>query len=137
MRRFAHFLVLAVVCPAAAGAQTPGGSPTAFDIRTIDPETFRAIALRVPEGQTPKIDGHLDEPVWQQAPVQGNFIQREPHFGEPSTQKTEFRVLYDDKTLYFGVWVWDTNPAGIMGSELKRDALLAKGDQIKIAIDTF
>ena len=67
----------------------------------------------------------------------GNFIQREPRFGMPATEPTEFRVLYDDRTLYFGVWVWDSDPDGIIGSEMKRDAGLRKGDQIKIIIDTF
>ena len=128
--------LLAVLCHRVALAQSDGGA-TAFDIRTIDPESFHAIALKVPDGQGPKIDGHLDEEVWSRAPVQGHFIQREPHYGQASTQQTEFRVLYDDKTLYFGVWLWDSNPGGIMGSELKRDAGLNKGDQIKITIDTF
>lgn len=110
---------------------------SAFDIKTIDPHSFRAMALRLSEGQAPKIDGHLTEEAWMLAPVQGNFIQREPSFGEPSTEKTEFRVLYDDDTLYVGVWVWDSFPEGIMASELKRDAGLNKGDQLKINLDTF
>ena len=46
-------------------------------------------------------------------------------------------MLYDDKTLYLGVWVWDRDPAGILASEMKRDAGLNKGDQLKITIDTF
>ena len=35
------------------------------------------------------------------------------------------------------MWVWDSDPSGIMGSEMKRDAGLNKGDQLKITIDTF
>ncbi len=35
------------------------------------------------------------------------------------------------------MWVWDHDPSGILGSEMKRDSGLRKGDQIKIAIDTF
>ena len=91
---------------------------------------------RLPDGQAPNIDGKLDE-AWATAPAQGNFVQREPSYGAPSTEKTEFRVLYDDKTLYIGVWVWDSDPSAIMGSEMKRDAGLNKGDQLKITIDTF
>jgi len=57
---------------------------------------------------------------------------------DPETsEKTEFRVLYDDTTLFLGVWVWDSDAAGIPASEMKRDAGLNKGDQIKITIDTF
>jgi hypothetical protein len=110
---------------------------TAFDIKTIDPETFRAIAVKLADGQQPEIDGRLTDEAWTLAPAQGNFIQREPGYGQPSSEKTEFRVLYDDKTLYLGVWVWDSDPAGILASEMKRDAGLNKGDQLKITIDTF
>ena len=67
----------------------------------------------------------------------GDFIQREPSFGAPSTERTEFKILYDDRKIYFGVWAYDSDPDGIMASELKRDSGLQKGDQIKIIIDTF
>ncbi len=121
----------------AGSADAAAPSPALVDVRTIDPETFRAVVHRVPEGRAPKIDGRLDDAVWADAPVQGRFIQREPVFGAEATEATEFRVLYDDRNLYFGVWVWDRDPAHILGSEMKRDSGLRKGDQIKIAIDTF
>ena len=137
-------LLLAALPAAAQGPATPGPSPDAtaaapaiVDVRTIDPESFHAIVLRVPDGQAPTIDGRLDDAIWTEAPAQGRFIQREPSFGAPASEATEFRVLYDDRNLYFGVWVWDRDPAHILGSELKRDSGLRKGDQIKIAIDTF
>jgi hypothetical protein len=124
--------VICVICgPDVSAAQST------FDIKTIDPETFRVIAFKLADGQQPRIDGRLTDEVWALAPAQGNFIQREPQYGQPSSEKTEFRVLYDDKTLYLGVWVWDSEPAGILASEMKRDAGLNKGDQLKITIDTF
>ena len=133
MRRGIGSIVFGGILLAAshAFAQAP------FDIKLIDPETFRATALRLAEGQQPDIDGRLTEEAWALAPSQGNFIQREPSFGAPATEPTEFRILYDDRMLYIGVWVFDSSPAGIMGSELKRDSGLNKGDQLKITIDTF
>jgi len=127
----------AMLLAAFAPASFAQGASTTFDIKTVDPESFRAIAFKITEAQKPNVDGRLNEEVWSLAPVQGNFIQREPSYGVPATERTEFRILYDDKTLYFGVWVWDSDPAGIMGSEMKRDAGLNKGDQLKITIDTF
>jgi hypothetical protein len=109
----------------------------AFDIRTIEPETFKAIAAKLSSGEAPRIDGRMDDEVWSRAPIQADFVQREPAFGEPATERTEFRILYDDDTLYIGVWAFDSNPSGISASELKRDSNLGKGDQVKIAIDTF
>ncbi|MEO7157555.1 MAG: DUF5916 domain-containing protein [Vicinamibacterales bacterium] len=129
--RAGRVLAILAICATHASAQQP------FDIKTVDPETFRAIAFKITEAQRPDIDGKLTDEAWSLAPVQGNFIQREPSYGAPSSEKTEFRVLYDDKTLYIGVWVWDSDAPGIMGSEMKRDAGLNKGDQLKITIDTF
>jgi Domain of unknown function (DUF5916)/Carbohydrate family 9 binding domain-like len=124
-------VALALSCGTTVFAQS------AFDIKLIDPETFRATAHRLSEGQQPSIDGRLTEEAWALAEPQGNFIQREPSYGSPATEQTEFRILYDDRTLYIGVWVFDSSPAGIMGSEMKRDSGLNKGDQLKITIDTF
>lgn len=124
--------------PVSSGAAVPSSAgPIITDITKIDPETFEAMATRLPAGRAPAIDGRLDDSEWQLAPVQGRFIQREPQFGWESTERTEFRILYDEKTLYFGVWAFDSDPRGIIASELKRDSGLRKGDQIKIAIDTF
>ncbi len=154
MRRFPVSLLLAItvatgVTVAPVRAQVPARARDAaatplstastgrVDVNKIDPETFHAMAYRLADGEAPKIDGRLSEEAWQKAPVQGHFIQREPEFGMPATQQTEFRVLYDERKIYFGVWVWDDNQAGIIASEMKRDSGLQKGDQIKIAIDTF
>jgi hypothetical protein len=108
-----------------------------LDLARVDPQTFHAIAARLPKGQAPKIDGRLDDAVWEMAPVQGQFIQREPTPGAPISERTEFRVLYDDRKIYFALWAFDSSPAGIRASEWKRDSGLAKGDQMRIVIDTF
>jgi hypothetical protein len=129
--RFVCAFAIVVIFAAHASAQAP------FDIKSVDPETFRAIAFKITEAQRPDIDGKLTDAAWALAPVQGNFIQREPRYGVAASEKTEFRVLYDEKTLFIGVWVFDSDPSGIMGSEMKRDAGLNKGDQLKITIDTF
>jgi hypothetical protein len=129
--------------PAESRGQIQGSTPDAassgrpFDIRTIDPETFHAVAFRIPDGLAPRIDGRLDDEVWRLAPVSGNFYQREPDYGQPSTERTEFRILYDDRRIYFGVWLWDSEASRIMASEMKRDSGLNRGDQLKITIDTF
>jgi len=129
--------VLVAVCVGVgtARAQTPG--PLFTDIAEINHEAFEAMAARLPAGRAPKIDGILDDADWQLAPMQGRFVQREPQFGWESTERTEFRILYDDKKLYIGIWAFDSDPQGIIASELKRDAGLRKGDQIKITLDTF
>ena len=148
-RRFARAICAALLAPLLPGlvCQSPAQSAPdttlsdrparIVDVRTIDPDSYRAVAMRVPEGEAPRIDGHLDEAVWQLAPVQGDFVQREPSFGAAASEKTEFRILYDERHIYVGIWAWDSRPSGILASELKRDSGLRKGDQIKINFDTF
>jgi hypothetical protein len=130
--------LLGIAClalPPVAKAQTE--APTPIDVNTIDPETFAAMAHRLSQGEKIAIDGRLDEAAWRTAPAQGHFIQREPDLGLPASQQTEFRILYDDKNLYIGIWAFDTEPDRIIASEMKRDSLLRKSDQIKINLDTF
>ena len=127
---------------AGASADTRGEAPRppagkALDLNKIDPSKFRAIAVRVPKGKAPKIDGLLDDEAWQLAPLAGEFYQREPNPGQPSTERTEFRILYDDRKIYFAIWAYDSDPSGIRATELKRDSGLTKGDRVAIVLDTF
>ncbi|MGE3958970.1 MAG: DUF5916 domain-containing protein [Vicinamibacterales bacterium] len=107
------------------------------DVRTIDPHAYKAAAARLPEGAAPRIDGRLDDEVWQLAPAFGDFIQREPRVGARSTERTEFRVLYDDRRLYVAIWAYEPDAGGIVASEMLRDSALRKGDAVRIVLDTF
>ena len=125
-------IVVAQPAPPAKPAQ-----PAFLDVTRIDPLTFRTIAARLPEGRTLRIDGRLDDEVWALAPAAGDFVQREPRAGAPASERTEFRVLYDDRKIYFGVWAFDSDARGIHATEMRRDSGLNKGDRIAIVIDTF
>ena len=50
----------------------------------------------------PKIDGMVQESVWQQSATVTDFWQREPDTGEPATEKTVVHICYDSDNLYFG-----------------------------------
>lgn len=108
-----------------------------LDVHTIDPHQFTAQAVRLTGGRAPRIDGSLDDEVWQLAPPFGDFIQREPRVGARSTEKTEFRVLYDDRKLYVAIWAYEPDAGGIVASEMLRDSALRKGDAVRIVLDTF
>jgi hypothetical protein len=45
--------------------------------------------------QAPKIDGVLDEAIWQTAPVAENFIVNAPNYGEASAHRTKVYVVYE------------------------------------------
>ena len=44
----------------------------------------------------PRIDGVLDDEIWQVAPVFTGFVQHEPEEGKPATEKTTVQFAYDD-----------------------------------------
>ena len=60
------------------------------------------------------LDGRLDEKVWKNAPANG-FTQNDPKDGDPSTEKTDVWVAYDDKALYVAAFCHDSDPKGIIG----------------------
>jgi hypothetical protein len=69
----------------------------------------------------PRLDGTLDDPLWQTAVPITDFRQREPLEGQPATEKTEVRVLYTRHAVYFGIHCFDSQPARIIATELRRD----------------
>ena len=92
-------------------------------------------ALRLTDGI--KIDGKLDEPVWSQAEAATDFRQQEPNEGSPATEKTEVRLLFDEKNIYIGIHAFDSEPSHINARELVRDAEFPNDDKIAIVLDTY
>src|SRR5262245_57743894 len=84
-----------------------------------------------------KTDGALDEPDWDRAPLARGFIQNDPHEGEPATEDTDVRVLYDANNIYIGVFAHDRDPHAILTSELAKDFNRESGDDFEIVLDTF
>jgi uncharacterized protein DUF5916/cellulose/xylan binding protein with CBM9 domain len=58
-------------------------------------------AVRTPT--PPKIDGHLDDPVWRAAIPSDGFTQHYPDEGAAPSERTVVRVLYDNKNVYVGI----------------------------------
>ncbi len=82
-----------------------------------------------------QIDGKLDDDAWNEVEWGGDFIQREPDFGIPPSQETQFKILYDDKFLYIGVRAFDTEPEKIVKRMSRRDGF--EGDWVEVNIDSY
>ncbi len=67
------------------------------------------------------LDGHLDEDAWKSAPAGTGLTQRDPDEGQPATQLTEVRVLYDEAAIYVGARMFDRDPARIARRLTRRD----------------
>ncbi len=96
---------------------------TIFSMLSINAQTVKkeTKALRVEEA--PLIDGKLDEAVWKNVPIAKDFVMFEPGDGdpEPDDQKTEFKIIYDNTSIYIGAYLYDSNPNKIMRQLSERD----------------
>jgi len=128
-----------------AGAQDrpPPGSTRALQVPrltamglpagvTHDP--LAGLAQR-PVAQPPAIDGRLDDPAWAQASVARDFWisdqQRAP------SEQTEVLILADDRNLYFGFKVYDSQPNAIEAIQTRRDAGFGFDDQVAVELDAY
>src|SRR6516162_940202 len=98
----------------------------------VQPEQF-AVATRTL--RPPKIDGNLSDPVWAQAVPFTDFTQQDPDEGQKPSQKTEVRILYDDRAIYFGIRCFDSDPPTIVANLTRRDRDTFS-DTIWLDIDT-
>jgi hypothetical protein len=83
------------------------------------------------------VDGALDEPAWQRAPAASTFWQVQPDEGQPSSERTEVRILYTADTLYVGVLCHDREPGGIVVADSRRDSSLTETDSFTMILDTY
>ncbi len=92
-------------------------------------------AKRVVSGRI-KIDGILDEEVWQQAQVGEGFYQKEPDEGKPASQATMFQVAYDDHAIYVAMVAYEKDPSEITSYLSRRDSDIPC-DWLAVIIDSY
>ena len=86
-----------------------------------------------------KLDGHLNEAVWNGLDIQDGFLNYIPNNGDLATNKTEVKMFHNGKNLYIGAVYQDTTSRVQIGS-LKRDDIGRTGadsDAFAIIIDTY
>jgi hypothetical protein len=121
-----------VLAPGLYAAKTrqqtqPAPAPAAPVVRTCQ-------AYHVNPG-SPVIDGKLDDEVWQKHDWEDGFIQGKPYEGRDPSEKTSFKVLYDEKALYVAVRALDSEPGKIERRLSRRDQ--REGDTVTVAIDSM
>jgi hypothetical protein len=120
--RRVRLAALAVLCACLAGSA--GSAPRG------DEKVARAARASGPVS----LDGRLDEAAWGAAPVAGGFLQRDPDQGQPATEPTEVRILFDDHALYVGARLADGEPGAIVRQLSRRDGL-AEADTFTFYLD--
>ena len=100
-------------------------------------ETLRIQTVRIASDELPVLDGSLDDPVWEKALPEQNFKQVFPGDGVEPSEKTEVRILYDDRNLYFGIRCFDSEPDKINARQMMRDFSHSGDDYFMILLDGF
>jgi len=113
--------VLALTAFGEAYAQQVNGAVDE-PIWPIDPASFpRPSHAAVRVAGPIVIDGRPDEGAWQSAPPITQFVQNRPDLGFPATERTEVRVVYDDRALYVSCLCYDSRPDQLTVTSLERD----------------
>ena len=146
--------VTATAAAAAGTAGLPAAAPVgaAVDAGLIDGPPAPvppAVMTRDEEGRTTvrairlddgiRLDGVLDEPVYETVPAITDFIQQVPDIGAPATERTEAWVMFDDTNVYVSARIWESAPESQwVANEMRRDtAQLRQNDTFTAFFDTF
>jgi len=90
------------------------------------------------EANTPiEVDGILNEEAWNNAEPATGFVQAEPHEGEPASESTEVRILFDADALYLGVRCFDKSGKPPIINDIRKDFIAGEQDSFEVVIDTF
>ena len=114
----------------------PAPEPPAVMTRDEDGRaTVRAI--RLDEGI--RLDGVLDEAVYETVPAITGFIQQVPDIGAPATERTEAWIMFDDTNVYVAGRLHESVPESQwVANEMRRDtSQLRQNDTFTAFFDTF
>ncbi|MBC8048104.1 MAG: carbohydrate binding family 9 domain-containing protein, partial [Fimbriimonadaceae bacterium] len=84
----------------------------------------------------PKIDGKLDDAVWQTLPIATLDITYLPEYGKIPSKRTEVKVIYDNTAIYFAAMLYDDDPANIKKQLSERDGH-SIADNFTVGLDTY
>src|SRR5688572_228918 len=88
--------------------------------------------------QPPTIDGVLDDELWKQNALPlGDWISYNPLRGDRMSMqlRTEVRIAYDDRNLYFAFHCFDSEPDKIRTNISRRDSVF-NDDWIALSLDS-
>ena len=151
---WSSLIVALAVAPAVAQVQEEASSggveaPLGFVIDGPAPPVEPAVINRDEDGRAtiravrideqPRLDGVLDEPIYETIPAITGFLQQAPDEGAPATERTEAWITFDESNLYVAGRVWDSAPeSDWVANELRRDtAQLRQNDTFAVILDTF
>jgi hypothetical protein len=154
------FCVKAQTVPVVTASPVPSqtvslSSPETASSSPVNPETAPEVAIskvtgespvsryvakdaaaRIPRFESaPVIDGQLNDSIWQNAAVFGDFLQISPGDNVKPTHPTEFMMGYDAKNLYLAFRIIQDRKT-VRATVARRDNI-ANDDYVLVHLDTF
>jgi hypothetical protein len=115
------------------GAAGEAPAPLLVDLERAPRPVARAVRARGPV----VVDGRLDEEAWKDAEPIDGFVQAQPRPGHPASERTTVRILYDERFLYIGALLEDSEPSRLVINTLERDSNTQDTDAFGVALDPF
>jgi hypothetical protein len=101
------------------------------------PNTGKQLDITIPKiTGSIKIDGRIDDKLWEKAYKIGNFTEFEPREGKKPPVETEVFICYNNNNIYFGFICYDDDTSKIRATLAPHDEI-ANDDFIWIIVDPF
>jgi hypothetical protein len=137
LRRGSTAVVAAMLVAATAGplaGQAGAAADSSLQVGTRPGPVAPLVATRV--SAPIRLDGRVDEAAWLAIePLRA--IVSAPTFGAEPSERTEFRIAYDEDYLYISGVLHDREPDGIRATTLRRDDGSLSNDWFAVTIDGY
>ena len=116
------------------------GPPPPVGPEVIARDAAGRATVRAVRANTPlRVDGVLDDGIYETVPSIEGFVQQLPIEGAPTTERTEAWVFFDDENVYVAARLWTSVPESQwIANEMQRDSFqIINNDYFSVGIDTF
>jgi hypothetical protein len=109
----------------------------ALTLLPVLPAAAQPGAMLLGAGERIVLDGRLDDPAWQRAPVHDRFVQFQPldRLPPPNGYRTTLQVVAEADALVIGVRAFDPAPQEIRAPLTRRDQVRRDQDFIAVFVD--
>lgn len=111
---------------------------TAVDSQHVYRGNARELDVAIPRLEaSARVDGVLDEPMWQRAALLTGFSQYRPVDSRPAEDTTEVLVWYSPDAIYFGIRAFEAHGGGDVRATLADRDNIDRDDQVQLLLDTY
>ena len=132
-------LLAAMPARAQPSPQAPSSPAAREQIQLVTRDGDGRVVVRATRITRPvRIDGRLDDEIYDEVPSFEDLVQQEPKNGAPVSERTEMWLMFDDKNIYLACRCWDRHPEGIVANDMRRDGQRqTQHDNVTVTFDTF